>query len=91
MGGDNQEYEDLNEEIRSKLTEELTDDLIRMHKAKENLTSLMENMEGRKIVNKDSHNFVVETIRTQLEVALDNLENAIYQSNEILMQISDEK
>lgn len=88
MSGDHQEYDDLNEEMIGKLTEELTDDLIRLHKAKENLTSLMDNMEGRKIPSKDTHNFIVETIRTQLEVSLDNLDNAIFQTNEILSQIS---
>lgn len=88
MSGDHQEYDDLNEEMKGKLTEELTDDLIRLRKAKHNLTSLMENMEGRIIPGKDTHNFMIETIRTQLEVSLDNLDNAIFQTNDILSQIS---
>ncbi len=87
MSEDNQGYDGLNDEIKGKLHEELAEDLIRLNKAKENLTSLMDGMGNTKIPNFDSHNFIIETIRTQLEVSLDNLENAIYQTNEILEKV----
>ncbi len=87
MSEENQNYDGLSEDIKSKLNEELTEDLVRLNKAKENLTSLMDGMSNTKIPNFDSHNFIIETIRTQLEVSLDNLENAIYQTNEILEKV----
>ena len=87
MSEENQDYDGLSEDIKSKLKEELTEDLVRLNRANENLTSLMDGMSNTKIPNFDSHNFIVETIRTQLEVSLDNLENAIYQTNEILEKV----
>ena len=88
MSDDNRGYDELNDDIKGKLNEELTDDLVRLRKAKENLTSLVESMVNHKIANFDSHNFIIETIRTQLEVSLDNLENAIYQTKEILEKVN---
>ena len=81
------QYNELPADIKGKLSEELTDDLVKLHMAKENLTSLMVGMTNRKIPNFESHDFMIETIRTQLEVSLDNLDNAIYQTNEILEKV----
>jgi len=86
MSGD--QYEQLSTEIKGKLNEELADDIVKLQKAKDNMASLMENMANHKLPNFDSHNFMVETIRTQLEVSLDNLDNAIYQTNEILEKVN---
>ena len=47
----------------------------------------MEGLTQHKIPNEDAHNFMVETIRTQLEVSLDNLDNAIYQTKELLAEV----
>ena len=80
-------YSNLSEEIKGKLMEELAEDLVRMEKARTNMVQLMEGMEDHKIAGHDSHNFMVETIRTQLEVSLDNLDNAIYQTQEILKEV----
>ena len=80
-------YEDLNDEMKGKLMEELAEDLVRMEKARTNLVQLMEGIEDNKVAGMDSHNFMVETIRTQLEVSLDNLNNAIYQTQEILKEV----
>ncbi len=85
MSGD--QYDQLSSDIKGKLSEELTDHLENLRKAKENMSSLMENMANHKLPNFDSHNFIIETIRTQLEVSLDNLDNAIYQTNEILDKV----
>ena len=87
MSEDNEGYDALNDDIKGKLHEELADDLIQLNKAKENLSSLMDSMGNNKIPNFDSHNFIIETIRTQLEVSLDNLENAIYQTGEVLEKV----
>ena len=80
-------YEDLNDEMKGKLMEELAEDLVRMEKARTNLVQLMEGIEDHKVAGMDSHNFMVETLRTQLEVSLDNLNNAIYQTQEILKEV----
>ena len=85
MSGD--QYDQLSSDIKGKLSEELTDHLLKLNKAKENMATLMESMANHKLPNFDSHNFMIETIRTQLEVSLDNLDNAIYQTNEILDKV----
>ena len=85
MSGD--QYDQLSSDIKGKLSEELADHVLKLNKAKENMASLMENMANHKLPNFDSHNFMIETIRTQLEVSLDNLDNAIYQTNEILDKV----
>jgi hypothetical protein len=82
-----EQYDQLSSEIKGKLSEELADHLGKLHGAKENMASLMESMVNHKLPNFDSHNFIIETIRTQLEVSLDNLDNAIYQTNEILEKV----
>ncbi len=82
------QYEQLSSEIKGKLNEELSDDLVKFTQAKDNMAALMSNMTNHKLPNFDSHNFMIETIRTQLEVSLDNLDNAIYQTNEILEKVN---
>lgn len=83
-----EQYDQLSADIKGKLSEELTDDLLKLSQAKESMTALMDNMVNHKLPNFDSHNFMIETIRTQLEVSLDNLDNAIYQTNEILEKVN---
>lgn len=82
-----QDYSRLSDEIKGKLVEELGDDMDKLEEARKRIVFIMEGLTQHKIPNEDAHNFMVETIRTQLEVSLDNLDNAIYQTKELLAEV----
>ena len=82
-----QDYSRLSDEIKGKLVEELGDDMDKLEEARKRIVFIMEGLTQHKIPNEDAHNFMVETIRTQLEVCLDNLDNALYQTKELLSQV----
>lgn len=82
-----QDYDKLSQEIKGKLVEELGDDLDKLEEARKRIVFIMDGLSQHKIPNEEAHNFMIETIRTQLEVALDNLDNAIFQTKEILGQV----
>ena len=82
-----QDYSKLSDEIKGKLVEELGEDLDKLEGARKRIVFIMEGLSQHKIPNEDAHNFMVETIRTQLEVSLDNLDNAIYQTKELLSEV----
>ena len=82
-----QDYSKFSDEIKGKLVEELGDDLDKLEEARKRIVFIMDGLSQHKIPNEDAHNFMVETIRTQLEVSLDNLDNAIYQTKELLSEV----
>ena len=64
-----QDYSRLSDEIKGKLVEELGDDMDKLEEARKRIVFIMEGLNQHKIPKEDAHNFMVETIRTQLEVS----------------------
>lgn len=76
-------YSKLEKDVKSWYIDLFTTDHEDLSKMRKKLLEMMDNADNLKIETVESHNFLIETIRTQIEVALDSIDNAIYQINEV--------
>lgn len=83
MADRKEHYSNLEKDVKSWYIDLFTTDHEDLSKIRKKLLDMMDNADNLKIENLESHNFLIETIRTQIEVALDSVDNAIYQINEV--------